>query len=256
MPAVQRLETPGRHPIAYVATPGRAPGVVFLPGFRSDMEGSKALALEAHCASAGRAFVRFDWTGCGLSGGRFEDGTIGGWRDDALAVLDALTHGPQVLVGSSMGGWIALLAALARPLRVAGILGVAAAPDFTAEIEAGLTADARRDLAERGVWLEPSAYSEEPTPITRRLLEEARAHLLLPRAPIPLRVPVRLLQGQRDPDVPWEHALRLAAALASDDVEVLLVKDGDHRLSREEDLARLVRSVESLWRRIEVQPPA
>lgn len=254
MPEVRRLEAPGRHSIAYVATPGRAPGVVFLPGFRSDMEGGKALALEAHCAGAGRAFVRFDWSGCGLSGGRFEDGTVGGWRDDALAVLDALSAGPQVLVGSSMGGWVALLVALARPERIAGLVGVAAVPDFTQEIEAGLGEDARRDLAERGVWMEPSAYSEEPTPITRRLLAEARAHLVLPRAPIPLHVPVRLVHGQRDPDVPWEHALRLAAALASEDVEVSLVKDGDHRLSRPEDLARLVQVVESLCRRLEVQP--
>jgi len=256
VPAAERLALPGRHEIAYVATPGRAPGVVFLPGFRSDMEGGKALALEAHCARTGRAFVRFDWSGCGLSGGRFEEGTIGGWREDALAVLDHRTRGPQILVGSSMGGWIALLAALARTERVAGIVGVAAAPDFTAELEAGLDEAARRDLAERGVWLEPSAYSEAPTPITRRLLEEARAHCLLPRAPIPIRVPVRLVHGQRDPDVPWRHALRLAEALAGDDVEVLLVKDGDHRLSREADLERLVATTESLCRRAGVQPSA
>jgi pimeloyl-ACP methyl ester carboxylesterase len=251
VPEVSFLSRPDRHRIAYARTPGRLPGVVFLPGFRSDMEGGKALALEAHCSEAGRQFVRFDWSGCGRSAGRFEDGTIGGWRDDALAVLDALTDGPQLLVGSSMGGWIALLVALARPGRVAGIVGVAAAPDFTAEIEASLGDGARRDLAECGVWLEPSPYAEEPTPITRRLLDEARDHLLLPRAPVPVRVPVRLLQGMRDSDVPWRHALRLSDALAGEDVVTLLVKDGDHRLSRPADIARLVAVVESLCRQLE-----
>jgi pimeloyl-ACP methyl ester carboxylesterase len=241
-----------RHQIAYVRTPGRAPGIVFLPGFRSDMEGGKALALEAACVRAGRAYVRFDWHGCGRSSGDFLEGAIGRWRDDALAVLDALTSGPQVLVGSSMGGWIALLAALARPERVAGIVGVAPAPDFTVSLEASLDDAARRDLAESGVWLEPSMYSEEPTPITRRLLEEARAHLLAPRAPLPLRVPVRLLQGMQDPDVPWEGALAIARdLLAGGDVVVTLVKDGDHRLSRPQDLSRLVQLVESLCAEIE-----
>jgi pimeloyl-ACP methyl ester carboxylesterase len=225
--------------LAYHATPGRGPTVVFLTGFRSDMTGSKALALEAYCATLGQAFVRFDYRGHGASDGRFEDGTIGAWRNDTLAILDQVVEGPAVLVGSSMGGWIMLLAALARPERVVGLVGIAAAPDFTRELmehraSPGMLAALERDR----VWHEPSPYADEPTPITRHLLDEGRHHLLLD-ADIAIGCPVHLLHGQRDPDVPWQTSLRLAERLESDSVIVELIKDGEHRLSRQRDLARL-----------------
>jgi pimeloyl-ACP methyl ester carboxylesterase len=226
--------------LAWRRLPGSGPGVVFLGGFNSDMTGSKAEDLSAFCAGQGRAFLRFDYSGHGTSGGRFEDGTIGRWAADAAAVLDALTEGPQILVGSSMGGWIALLLALRRPGRVAGLVGIAAAPDFTTRIEAALPPEIRAILDRDGVWHRPSAYGD-PYPITRALLEEGRRHLLLD-APVRIDVPVRLLHGQQDPDVPWELSLQTAAALTGQDVEVTLVKDGDHRLSRPQDL-RLLRRV-------------
>jgi pimeloyl-ACP methyl ester carboxylesterase len=231
--------------LAWARLPGRQPGVVFLPGFRSDMEGSKAIALRDHCAAAGRALLRFDYGGHGTSAGRFEDGTIGQWAADAIAVLDALTEGPQLLVGSSMGGWIALLAARARPGRVAGLIGLAPAPDFTTELMWPAFSDAQRaEIMENGVLHLPSQYGE-PTPITRALIEDGPRHNLLD-APIPLRCPVRILQGMRDPDVPWRHALRLVDALEGADVRLHLIKDGDHRLSRPEDLALLTQTLDQM----------
>lgn len=239
-------ETLNRHdgpPLAYAGTNGRPPTVVFLTGFRSDMSGAKALHLERHCVKAGRAFLRFDYRGHGRSGGRFAEACIGDWRRDALAMLDRAVSGQVVLVGSSMGGWIMLLAALARPERVAGLVGIAAAPDFTRDlIERRLTPVDREVLERDGVLLPPSAYGE-PIPITRRLLEEGRAHLLLDR-PIALSCPIHLLHGQLDPDVPWQTALRLAAAIEGGRVTVELVKDGDHRLSRDEDLRRIAAALD------------
>ncbi|MCW5772649.1 MAG: alpha/beta hydrolase [Rhodospirillaceae bacterium] len=237
--------------IAYCRSAGRAPGIVFLPGFRSDMSGGKALALEAHCRAAGRAFLRFDYTGHGRSQGRFEDGTVGAWRADTIDALDKLTDGPQVLVGSSMGGWLALLAALARPARVAGIVGIAAAADFATRLMLRRFDAAQRAALERdGIVHLPSAYSPEPTPVTKALVVEARAHEVL-GAPIPLRCPVRLIHGTADPDVPWQLSLEIAERLESDDVEVILVKDGDHRLSSDRDLARLCRAAEDVCREVE-----
>ncbi|NOG70370.1 carboxylesterase [Roseicella sp. DB1501] len=235
-----RLDRGDGTALAWRRRRGRGPGVVFLGGFNSDMTGSKAEDLSAFCAGRGQAFLRFDYSGHGASGGHFVDGTIGRWAEDAAAVLAALTEGPQILVGSSMGGWIALLLALRQRERVAGLIGIAAAPDFTTRIEAALPAEARAAMAREGVWHRPSAYGD-PYPITRALIEEGRRHLLL-QAGVPLAVPVRLLQGQRDPDVPWEHALRIAEAIEGPDVQVVLVKDGDHRLSRPQDL-RLLRRV-------------
>ncbi len=218
--------------------PGRAPTVVFLPGFRSDMEGDKASFLARRCAASGQAMLRFDYSGHGASGGKFEDGTMSRWSEDALVAIDRLTAGPLILVGSSMGGWIALLAALARPHRVAGLVGLAAAPDFTERLMWDAMAPPERTrLLTEGVLMLPSAYGP-PTTITRALIEDGRRHLLLD-APIPITAPVRLLHGQADPDVPWETSLRLAARLAGADVRVILVKDGDHRLSRPADLALL-----------------
>ncbi|MCO6416918.1 alpha/beta hydrolase [Siccirubricoccus sp. KC 17139] len=223
---------------------GRGPGVVFLPGFNSDMQGGKATELAAWCAATGRAFLRFDYSGHGESGGRFEAGSIGTWLADAAAVIAAQSEGPQVLVGSSMGGWMALLLAARQLVPVAGLIGIAAAPDFVTRIEAALPEAARAEMAATGMWRRPSAYGD-PYPITRHLLEEGRNHLLL-GGPIPIGAPVRLLHGQEDPDVPWQLSLEVAAKLATPDVQVILVKDGDHRLSRPEDLALLRRTLAAL----------
>jgi pimeloyl-ACP methyl ester carboxylesterase len=231
--------------LAWVRLSGGAPTVVFLPGFRSDMTGDKATALAAFCGVRGVGMMRFDYSGHGASGGDFLDGTIGAWAADALDVVDVLTSGPLVLVGSSMGGWIALLAALARPERVVGLVGVAAAPDFTHRLMWDSMAPAERAVLERdGVLYVPSQYGE-PTPITRRLIEDGAKHLLL-GGRIPIRCPVRLLHGQADPDVPWELSLRVAEQVETPDVRVVLVKDGDHRLSRPADLALLRQTVGAL----------
>jgi pimeloyl-ACP methyl ester carboxylesterase len=224
--------------LAWQRLEGRAPCVVFLPGFRSDMTGDKAKALTALCERQGQALLLFDYSGHGASGGRFEHGTIGRWSADALAVIDGLTEGKLLLVGSSMGGWIGLLAALARPGRVAGFIGIAAAPDFTETLMwNSMTFEERATLMEQGVLQQPSEYGD-PYPITRVLIEDGRTRLLLD-GPIALDCPVRLLHGQRDGDVPWETALRLAGRIVSPDVRVTLVKDGEHRMSRPQDLALL-----------------
>jgi pimeloyl-ACP methyl ester carboxylesterase len=203
MQNTSRLDRGDGVELAWAGQDGRGPTVVFLPGFRSDMTGDKATALAAFCADRGQAMLRFDYSGHGASGGRFEDGTIGRWMDDAVAVIDRLTEGPLVLVGSSMGGWIALLAALARPDRVTALIGIAAAPDFTeALMWQAMTVEQRNTLIRDGVLDRPSQYGE-PYPITRALIEDGRTRLLL-HAPIALDCPVRLLHGQDDPDVPWE----------------------------------------------------
>lgn len=233
--------------LAYLQTRGSGPTAVFLPGFRSDMQGSKAAEVAALCAELGAGCLRLDYAGHGASGGRFEDGTIGGWTADALLLIDRLTDGPLVLIGSSMGGWIALLAALARPDRIGALVGIAPAPDFTEALmwDAMLPAE-RAALLRDGVIHVPSQYGD-PTPITRALIEDGRRYLLM-GGPIPIRCKVRLLHGQRDPDVPWETSLRLADRLECEDVQVMLVKDGDHRLSRPADLALLRRLLAPLLR--------
>ena len=249
-PAPQDLTRADGVRIAYHRTPGASPGLVFLGGFASDMDGSKARALEAYAHARGRAFLRFDYQGHGHSSGRFVDGTIGQWRDDALSALDRLTEGPQVLVGSSMGGWIMLLAALARPERVAGLVGIAAAPDFTEELMWGrMTAQQQREVEDKGVWHMPSDYGD-PVPVTHQLIGEGRKHRLL-GAPIEVGCPVRLLQGTADAEVPAEWALKLQAALTSEDVEATLVKDADHRMSSERDLQRLRDTLDRLFRDLE-----
>ena len=240
------LELPDGRRLACRHTPGALPGVLFCGGFASDMTGTKATALEAHCRAAGRAFTRFDYTGHGASSGRFAEGTIGAWLEDAVAIVDRVTAGPVIVVGSSMGGWIMLLVALARPERVAGLVGIAAAPDFTEDLLlARASPQQRRQLAEQGFWLEPSGYGAEPYPVTRALIEDGRRRLLL-RAPIPIACPVHLLHGQRDPDVPWQTSLRLAERLACEEVTIELIKAGDHRLSTPRDLARLCAAVDGL----------
>ena len=232
--------------IAYRRIDGATPGVMFLGGFMSDMQGTKAMALERHCRAAGRAFLRFDYQGHGESSGEFADGTIGVWTDDAVAVLDRCTAGRQILVGSSMGGWIMLLAALARPGRVAGLVGVAAAPDFTEDLLWERLGEApRHELALKGVCMMPPEHGDEPYPVTMKLVEDGRKRLLL-RRPIPLHCPVRLLHGMRDQAVPWMTSSRLAERLLSHDVRVFLVKDGDHRLSRDGDIGCLTDAVDEL----------
>lgn len=232
--------------IAYHRTPGKSPGVVFLTGFMSDMSGSKALHLEEHCKSQGRAFLRFDYQGHGESSGAFEDGTIGSWAGDAVFALDELCEGPQVLVGSSMGGWIMVLAALQRPERIAGMLGIAAAPDFTEDlIEPGLTPEQRDALMRDGSIPVENDYGDKPYAITRELLEDGRKNLVL-RKSIPLTCPARLIHGMKDEDVPWQTSLQLKQMLTSSDVETILIKDGGHRLSEPDDLERLTRVLEAL----------
>ena len=246
-PAPDMLARPGGPSLAYRRAAGQAPGVVFLGGFMSDMTGEKASALDAFCRRQGRAFLRFDYRGHGASGGRFEEAVISDWLADTLAVLDRLTEGPQVLVGSSMGGWLMLLAALARPERVHALIGIAPAADFVRRMEAALTADQRRDLDRQGFFLRPSEYGDGPYTITKALIEDGKRHCLLDGR-VPVSRPVRLLHGMRDDAVPWRESLRLAGCLDSEDVRAVFVKDGDHRLSRPSDLALLTTVLEGLLR--------
>jgi len=229
---------------------GASPGLFWLGGYKSEMKGTKAEALAAWAEQEGRAIVRFDYSGHGESGGVFTDGTIGRWLADALTVFEACCRGPQILIGSSMGGWLALLMVRAlrqrrqvTPASVAGLVLVAPAVDFTEELMWKRFPPAiKRELEETGVWARPSDYSSEPYLVTRQLIEEGRNHLLL-GGMIEIGCPVRILQGVEDPDVPWRHAVELVSRLASDDVVLTLVKDGDHRLSRSEDIERLIRAV-------------
>jgi len=242
---MERLKREDGETIAYLARGGKPPGLVWLGGFKSDMTGTKAQALAQWAEREGRALVRFDYFGHGASSGDFRGGTISHWKADALAVIDTLTTGPQVLIGSSMGGWIALLAALARPKRVAGLLLIAPAADFTEDLMwAHLPEDAKRDIMEKGEWIWPTNYGEEPYPITRKLIEDGRKNLILD-GPIVLNVPVHILQGMQDPDVPWMHAIKTAERIEGD-VTLTLIKNGDHRLSTPPDLARMLGALEGL----------
>jgi pimeloyl-ACP methyl ester carboxylesterase len=235
--------------IAVRARKGAEPGLFWLAGFNSDMNGTKAVALDQWAAAHGRACVRFDYSGHGESGGAFTEGTIGRWLAEALAVFAACCRGPQIVVGSSMGGWIALL--LARELRLrseataslAGMVLIAPAPDFTeALMWPNLPPEARRQIETDGVWLRPSEYGD-PYPITRGLIEDGRKHLLL-NGSIETGCPVRIFQGRQDPDVPWQHAMTLLAHMPSDDVVLTMIQDGDHRLSRPQDIARILAALE------------
>lgn len=229
--------------LAFRLREGRGPTLLFLPGYASDMEGGKATALDAWAAREGRALLRFDYAGCGASDGAFEEQTLAGWRGDVLAMIDEVAPpGPVVLAGSSMGGWLMLLAALARPGRVAGLIGIAAAPDFTSW---GFTEEQKMTILSEGRLLEDNPYGPEPT-VTTRAFWESGEGLRLMHGDLAIDCPVRLLHGQADPDVPWTWSLEIARKLRSADVQTLLVKDGDHRLSREADIALLVATVSAL----------
>jgi pimeloyl-ACP methyl ester carboxylesterase len=233
--------------IAYHQTSGKSPGVVFLSGFKSNMTGSKALVLERYCQERGQAFLRFDYTGHGQSSGTFECGCVGHWAEDAVFAIDKLTEGPQILVGSSMGGWIMLLVALKRTERIAGLVGIAAAPDFTEDLMWKELSDTqRKEIVANGYVDLPNCYDDqEPYRITHKLIEDGKNHLLL-KEPIPLDMPIRLIQGVKDDDVPWSTAGLIMEKVSSDDVEVTYVKSGDHRLSEDHDLARLTRTLGGL----------
>ena len=236
------LDRPERPRLAYEHRPGAGPTLVFLPGYLSDMAGTKALALDAWAEAEGRALLRFDYAGCGASPGVLAEQTLADWRDDALDAIDALTEGPLVLVGSSMGGWLMLLLALARPDRVAGLVGIAAAPDFT---DWGFDDDRRAVLHDDGLLAEPSPYSDAPTITTLAFWRSGQANLVLGQE-IAIDVPVRLIHGLADDEVPPSIAFRLGRALRSADVQTILVKGGDHRLSRPQDLALLTWTVNAL----------
>jgi pimeloyl-ACP methyl ester carboxylesterase len=241
------LERPDGERVAWRKVDGDGPTVVWLGGFKSDMTGTKAQALADWALKRRRAYVRFDYFGHGASSGDFAAGTISRWRRDAMAVMAELTQGDLVLVGSSMGGWIACLAAMVVPERIRGMVLVAPAPDFTEKLMAPeIPPEGRAALEADGVWMRPSEYGE-PYPITRNLLEDGTRWSILGSEPIPLEMPVRVLQGGADPDVPWRHALELAQALKGEDVVFTLIKDGDHRLSRPHDIERLVGAVEEFF---------
>mgnify|MGYP001795614852 CR=1 FL=1 len=242
----QNFTSPQGRRLAYRYSPPRTQlTYVWLSGFKSDMSGSKVTVLEAWAKSQGHGFLAFDYSGHGLSGGAFEDGTISAWREDALAAIEGLTTGDLVLVGSSMGGWMALLSALALKDRVAAMVLIAPAPDFTQKLMwPEFTAEQQTEIMDTGQTLRPSDYGD-PYPITRALIEDGAQWSLLD-APIALDMPIRILQGQQDPDVPWQHAFELVEAMASEDLVFTLIKDGDHRLSRDQDIARLVATCDAL----------
>lgn len=232
--------------IAYEQRQGDGPGVLWLGGFKSDMTGTKAQHLSDWARDENRAYTRFDYTGHGASEGVFEDGCISDWTNDALCVLQSLTSGPQILVGSSMGGWIAALIATKRPELIAGIVFIAPAPDFTEELMTPAFGPQEREtLLREGRLVQHSEYSDEPTIITQKLLDDGRRNLVLGQ-PLKINGPVRILQGMADPDVPFQHAIRLAAAIDAPDLQLTLTKSGDHRLSTPQDLERLIAAVESV----------
>lgn len=237
---IDQLTTTDGAKIAYRHQPGKHPGVLFLGGFHSDMDGSKAGFLHARAAEAGIGFTRFDYQGHGRSSGRFEDGTIGLWAADALQVFDRVCAGPQVLIGSSMGGWMAMLIARARPERVKGLVLIAPAPDFPrALMLPTMPAEGVEALRRDGRWNRPSEFADEDYPITLRLIEESADHDLLDGPPVAVDGPCHILHGTADETVPTAHALKVLDALEAPSVTLELIKGGDHRLSTEADLARL-----------------
>lgn len=245
MTRIDYLEAREGVQLAYQFRPGRAPTVLFLSGYASDMAGAKVTALDAWAEASGRAMLRFDYGGCGMSGGAYEEQTLHLWLADALAMIDRVIEGPVVLVGSSMGGWLMLLAARERPDRVAGLVGIAAAPDFTGW---GFTEAQKLAILGEGRLERPNPHGDAPTVTTRAFWESGEA-LRLTHAPIAIDCPVRLLHGEQDEEVPWAWSLQLVRQIRSADVQMTLVKDGDHRLSRDGDIALLLATLATLMER-------
>ncbi|KAM6384088.1 palmitoyl-protein thioesterase ABHD10, mitochondrial isoform 1-T1 [Alca torda] len=244
--SVSFLTRPDRPNLAYHKLKGRSPGVIFLPGFNSNMNGQKAAALEDFCNSLGHAFIRFDYTGCGSSDGKFEECTIGKWRKDVLSVLDELTDGPQILVGSSMGGWLMLHAAIARPDKVAALVGVAVAADHFVTTFKKLPIETQKEIEEKGEWKFPTKHNEEGYySVTYDFIREAENHCVL-NTPIPITCPIRLIHGMKDDVVPWQISMQVADRVLSKDVDVILRKTGQHRMSEKEDTKLLVNTVDDL----------
>jgi len=237
--------------IAFNYLPGSSPAVMFMPGFFSHMQGTKALWLEKCCRERGQAYVRFDYRGHGESDGKFEDGTVSDWLNDTLLILDRVAPKPVIAVGSSMGGWIAFLAALSRPDKIAGLMGIASSPDFTQSIYGERMSDAqRKEMDEKGFISSPSEYQEEPVIITRKLIEDGKKHLLLNREKLNLDIPVCLIHGKKDADVSWEKSFELQKKIGPDQCELILVPDGVHRLSRPQDLELIDLEVQKIIKRV------
>uniref|UniRef100_A0A6I8NK96 Palmitoyl-protein thioesterase ABHD10, mitochondrial n=1 Tax=Ornithorhynchus anatinus TaxID=9258 RepID=A0A6I8NK96_ORNAN len=240
------LSRPDLPNLAYQKLKGKSPGLIFLPGYISNMSGTKALALEEFCKSLGHSYVRFDYSGCGSSDGNFSDSTIGKWRKDVLSIIDDLTEGPQILVGSSMGGWLMLHAAIARPEKVAALVGVATAADCIITNFNQLPTEAKKEVEKKGVWKMPTKYNEDGYHyFPYSFLKEAETHCLL-HSPIPVSCPVRLLHGMKDDVIPWQVSLQVADRVVSTDVDVILRKNGDHRMKEKDDLKLLVYTIDDL----------
>lgn len=231
--------------LSYHQIPGKSPGVIFLAGFMSDMSGTKAQYFESVCKEIGQAYIRFDYQGHGTSSGKFEEGTIGQWKQNVIDILDQVAIGPQVLVGSSMGGWLMMLAALERPQRIASLLGIAAAPDFTADLFDRLEKEYQETIEKQGVVYIPNAFSDTPYTITKKLIDEGHQHHLLDTS-LPVHCPIRLIHGLKDTHVPWQYSLRMMDAVESTDTWLTLIKEGDHRLSSEAHLKILGRALKDL----------
>ncbi|XP_014051662.1 palmitoyl-protein thioesterase ABHD10, mitochondrial [Salmo salar] len=243
---VQYATRPDLPKLAYRKVKGKSPGVVFLPGFASNMGGKKAEALEEFCKSLGHAYIRFDYTGCGSSEGEMVDGTVGTWKRDVLYVLDELVEGPQILVGSSMGGWLMCLAAIARPEKTAAMVGISTAADHFVTVFNTLPIEARKEIEEKGQWVVPTKHNEEGSiTFTTEFLKEAEQHCVL-QSPIPVTCPVRLIHGMKDQDVPWHISMQLAERVLSNDVDVILRKHGQHRMAEKEDIKLIVYTIDDL----------
>ncbi|XP_030437838.1 transgelin-3 isoform X2 [Gopherus evgoodei] len=244
--SVSFLSRPDRPNLAYNKIKGKNPGVVFLPGLHSDMNGQKAVALQDFCKSLGHAFVRFDYTGCGSSDGNLQECTVGKWRKDVLSVLDELTDGPQILVGSSLGGWLMLHAAIARPEKVAALVGVAAAADYLVTTFKQLPLEVQKEIEEKGEWKLPTKHNEEGFYcLSYEFIKEAENHCLLSN-PIPITCPIKLIHGMKDEDVPWKVSMQIADDVVSTDVDVILRKVGQHRMNEKDDMKLLVYTVDDL----------
>ncbi|MCC5914091.1 MAG: alpha/beta hydrolase [Balneolaceae bacterium] len=244
------LKTPDGLTIAAEKLEGRSPTIIFMPGFFSNMQGTKATFLAEKCRERGQAYIRFDYRGHGQSAGKFEEGTFTDWLNDTLLVLDELAEAPVVAVGSSMGGWIALLAALKRPNLIRGLIGIASSPDFTEDIwHRRMTDQQRKEMTEKGYIKQPSEYQKEPVIITKKLLDSGKEHLLLHKESLDLNIPVTLIHGKKDADVPWEKSEQLHQLIGKDQCRLILIEDGEHRLSREEDL-------ELVWEVTHPLPPS